>query len=150
MALADAPCYDMRFPLGTTHLMVGNSGAGKTERVIRMLLLKDKLFQDGDKIKNVIFCYAVWQPSYERLKGVVTKWVNRMVTNEEFISLVKPHQNSGGSICVLDDFLFSSCGKSMSEIACVSARHHNTCLFVLFQTLFPKDKTATVVTRNMK
>jgi hypothetical protein len=146
----DSPCYDMRFPIGSTHLLVGSAGAGKTERVIKMLLLKDSLFQNGDKIKNVIFCYAVWQPAYERLKNVVTKWVNRMVTNEEFISLVKPYQNAGGSICVLDDFLFSSYGKSLSEICCVSARHHNTCLFILFQTLFPKDKEAALIPRNVK
>jgi len=142
-------CVDMRFPRGATHLLVGVSGSGKTYRIINILKLKDQLLENGEQIKNIVFCYAVWQPCYDELKGVVTTWINKMPTNAEFIELVKPYQANGGSIVVLDDFL-GSVGKEMSEMVCVSARHHGVSLFILFQTLFPKDKLATTITRNVK
>ncbi len=143
-------CFDVRFPRASTHLLVGVSGAGKTYRMIEILKLKDQLIQQGSEVKNVVFCYSVWQPCYEQLNGVVTKWINRMISNDEFIGLTKPFMHGGGgSIVILDDFL-GSVGREMSEMVCVSARHYDTSLFILFQTLFPKDKFASVITRNAK
>ena len=142
-------CYDLRFPKATTHLIVGVSGAGKTMRTLNILRMKNELIVDGDSIQNVIFCYSAWQPIYEEAKSYVTKWINEMPTNEEFISMVKPYQTLGGSIVVLDDFL-GAINKDMMEMVCVTARHYNVSLFILFQTLFPKDKCASTITRNVK
>lgn len=142
-------CYDMRFPRASTHLLVGSSGAGKTVRMIKILQEKDRLLENGNDIKNIVFCFAAWQPCYEDLRGIVTRWINKMPTNQEFIQMTKPYQHRGGSIVVLDDFL-GSVGKEMMEMVCVSARHHDVSLFILFQTLFPKDKCATTITRNVK
>ena len=109
------------------------------------------MIENGDQIKNVIFCYAAWQPLYQKLKdeNVVTTWVNKMPTNEEFIDMVKPYKNIGGSICVIDDFM-SELGKDLDEIVRVSSRHYMTTTFILFQSLFPIQKLSRNISLNVK
>lgn len=145
------PEYDVRFSPGTTHLMVGASGSGKTFRVAKILRLKDEIFKNGSQIKNVVFFYAAWQPVYESLRasGVVTRWVNKMPSKEEFIRAVEFYKNRGGSIVVIDDFM-QEVGQDMCDIVCVSSRHYNTATFILFQSLFHADKSARTISRNVR
>lgn len=135
------PCHDARFCKGTTHLVVGTSGSGKTSRVCEMIRLKNTLIIGGADIKNVVFCYADWQPIYTQLKddGIVTKWVNKLPTNEEFLDMVTPYQFKGGSIVVIDDFM-SGINMDLQNIVTNSTRHFNTSTFLLFQSLFPGGK----------
>ena len=90
-------CHNLRFPKGSTHLMVGPSASGKTFRTAEILRCKNIIIEGGDKIRNVIVCYSAWQPIYQQLKNdnIVTKWVNKMPTNEEFIELTKPYAKIG-------------------------------------------------------
>lgn len=143
--------HDLRFARGATHLAVGPSGSGKTYRVCDILRLKNSIFERGSEIRNVVFCYAAWQPVYERLRtdGVVTRWVNKNPTSEEFVSLVKDYVDRGGSIVVIDDFM-SSIGKDLMDIVTVQSRHHNASTFILFQSLFPPNKIARQVSLNVK
>ena len=131
--------------------MVGPSGSGKTSRVTKILRLKDEIFTGGPEIKNVVFCYAAWQPSYQRLKdeGCVTKWLNKMPTNKEFVDLVRPFAMDGGSIVIIDDFM-SEIGPDMDEIVRVTSRHQNTSTFILFQSLFPPHRLARQISLNVK
>ena len=143
--------YNLRFPPGCAHLIVGPSGSGKTFRVAKILELKDILFSGGEKIKNVVFCYAAWQPIYQKLKdnNIVSQWVNRMPSNEEFIELVDRYKNDGGSIVIIDDFM-SEMNDDMDVIVRVSSRHYNTSTFILLQCLFPKQKCARNISLNAK
>ena len=143
--------YNLRFPIGSTHLVVGPSASGKTLRTASILRVKDQIIENGEKISNVVFFYSVWQPIYDELMrdNVVTKWVNKMPTNEEFIELVQPFVNKGGSIVVIDDFM-SQINKDMDEIVRVSSRHYNTNTFILFQSLFPPHKLARQISLNVK
>ncbi len=45
----------VRFPPGSTHLLVGNGRAGKTYRRAKILSLKDEIWQRGADIRNVVF-----------------------------------------------------------------------------------------------
>jgi len=142
---------DVRFRAGATHLIVGPSGSGKTFRTASILRLKNELFHGGSRIKNVVFCYSTWQPVYDELKNenVVTKWVNKAPTNEEFIQLVKEFKDKGGSIVVIDDFM-SDISKDLVEIVTVSSRHMNTSTLILFQSLFPSNPLARQISLNVK
>jgi hypothetical protein len=142
---------DTRFQKGATHLVVGPSASGKTVRTSRFLQLKNDLFQGGENIQNVIFCYEVWQSEYDELKqkNVVSKWINKLPSNDEFIELVKPFKDKGGSIVVLDDFM-SGINTDLMQIVCVSSRHYNTSTFLLFQSLFPSNKLARQISLNVK
>jgi hypothetical protein len=150
--IIDYPSFDGRFPKGTTHLLIGASGSGKTYRMCDILKYKSTLIKGGEDIQNVIFCYADWQPAYSKLKeqGLVTKWVNKMPTNQEFIDLVSPYQMKGGSIVVVDDFM-TDINKELMKIVLNSSRHFNTSTFILFQSLFPPDnKIARQISLNTK
>lgn len=142
---------DFRFPQGMTHLLVGPSGSGKTFRTCELLKHKNDIIKGGEEIQNIVFCYAAWQPVYDELKkkNIVTKWVNKMPTNEEFKDLVGPYRESGGSIVIIDDFM-SEIGKDLDEIVRVSSRHYNTSTFILFQSLFPPHQLARQISLNVK
>jgi hypothetical protein len=143
--------YNLRFIKGATHLVVGPSASGKTFRVGDILKAKNLLFEDGKNIKNIVFCYAAWQKIYQELKdaNIVTSFINKKPSNEEFVNLVSPYKNNGGSIVIIDDFM-SAIDKDLVEIVTVSSRHYNTSTFILFQSLFPANKLARQISLNVK
>ena len=143
--------YNLRFIKGATHLMVGPSGSGKTYRTCDILRLKDSIIEEGEKIRNVILCYAAWQPIYEALRreGVVTKFVKKKPSSKEFVELVERYRDHGGSIVVIDDFM-TQIDQDMVDIVTVQSRHYNTSTFILFQSLFPPNRLARQISLNVK
>lgn len=145
------PTHDLRFERGSTHLVVGPSASGKTYRTCNILRNKNQMIKDGQDIKNVIFCYSVWQPIYTALQkeGVVTNFVNKKPTCQEFTDLVKSYADKGGSIVVIDDFM-GQIDQDLVEITTVHSRHNNAITFMLFQSLFPPNKLARQISLNVK
>lgn len=143
--------HNLRFIKGATHLVVGPSGSGKTYRTCDILRLKNEIIENGENIKNVVFCYAAWQPIYEKLKQdkVVTRFVNKNPSSDEFVKLVQDYSNNGGSIVVIDDFM-TKINEDMVDIVTVQSRHYNTTTFILFQSLFPPNKLARQISLNVK
>lgn len=143
--------FDLRFEKGSTHLVVGPSASGKTFRTCNILRNKSAMIKGGAEIKNVVFCYSVWQPIYKSMQqeGVVTKFVNKKPTCQEFTDLVKQYADKGGSIVVIDDFM-GQIDQDLVEITTVHSRHNNTVTFMLFQSLFPPNKLARQISLNVK
>lgn len=143
--------YNLRFDAGSTHLVVGPSASGKTFRTCDMLRWKNHMIEGGEHVRNVCFCFSVWQPIYQQLKddGVVTKWVNKKPSCEEFTNLVKAYDAKGGSIVVIDDFM-GQIDRDLVDIVTVHSRHHNTTTFILFQSLFPANPLARQISLNVK
>lgn len=139
---------DLRFSLGSTHLVVGASGCGKTSRVHAYLKLKNDLFEEGEVINHVIFYYAVWQQEYTEMQeeGLVQEWINAFPTNEEFLARNREHERV---ICILDDAM-THISRELVEIVTVSARHSKATTFILFQSLFPAHPLARQVSLNVK
>lgn len=109
------------------------------------------MIEDGEKIKNVVFCWSAWQPIYDRMKrkGIVTRFIDKMPTSEEFVTLVKMFKDNGGSIVVIDDFM-SQINQDLVDIVTVQSRHYNVTTFILFQSLFPPNKLARQISLNVK
>ena len=143
--------FDLRFERGSTHLVVGPSASGKTFRTCDILKNKDSMIRDGESIRNVIFCYSVWQPIYSEMQraGVVAKFVNKKPTCQEFTDMVKPFADKGGSIVVIDDFM-GQIDSDLVDIVTVHSRHNNVVTFILFQSLFPPNKLARQISLNVK
>ncbi len=148
---SDLVTKDLRFESGSTHLVVGPSASGKTFRTCEILKNKNSMIVGGEQIKNVVFCYSVWQPIYSQMKesGFVTKFVNKKPSSEEFTELVKPFSADGGSIVVIDDFM-GQIDQDLVDIVTVHSRHHKTVTFILFQSLFPPNKLARQISLNVK
>lgn len=143
--------FNLRFIRGATHLVCGPSGSGKTYRVCDILRNRASLIEGGERIKNIVFCYAAWQPVYDLLKseGVVTRFVKKKPSSQEFVNLVKDYKNDGGSIVVIDDFM-SQIDQDMVDIVTVQSRHYNVSTFILFQSLFPPNRLARQISLNVK
>jgi len=141
----------LRFTAGGTHMVVGPTESGKTRRVADILRLKDYMIEGGEKIRNVVICFATDQPLYQKLveEGVVTRLVNKMPTRDEFIEMTAPYKNSGGSIVVIDDFM-SDINRDLEKIIICESRHNLVSTFVLFQNLFPWQKHARQISLNVK
>ena len=144
-------CYNLRFIKGATHLLVGPSGCGKTFRMRDILRVKKDIFENGQSIKNIVFFYAAWQQIYEEMKveGIVTKFIKKKPSSEEFVNVVKDYTNRGGSIVIIDDYM-SQIDEDLVDIVTVQSRHHNTSTFILFQSLFPPNKLARQISLNVK
>lgn len=143
--------YNLRFMRGATHLVVGPSGCGKTYRTCDILREKNKIIEEGEKIRNIVLCYAAWQPIYEELQreNVVTKFIKKKPSSADFVQMVKEYKDCGGSIVVIDDFM-SQIDQDMVDIVTVQSRHYNTSTFILFQSLFPPNKLARQISLNVK
>ena len=139
------------FEKASSHLMVGPPASGKTFRLEQILRHRETLFQGGSEIRNVVFCYAAWQDIYETMRRdkIVTRWVNKMPTRDEFVELVEEHKDTGGSIVVLDDFM-GQINQTMVDLVTVLARHNNASIFLLFQSLFPANPLARQISLNVK
>ena len=142
---------DVRFLHGSSHLMVGASGAGKTFRLAEYLKRRKELISGGSEINNVVFYYSVWQPIYDSLKdnGHVTQWIKASPSNDDFINAVKDFKHSGGSIVCIDDQM-GDISKELLEIVAVSSRHYNATTFILFQCLFPPMRFARQISLQIK
>ena len=151
MAAAEEVTYNLRFVRGATHLVVGPSGCGKTVRTAKILRHRGQLIEDGEKIRNVVLCYAAWQPLYDSLKeaGVVTRFIKKKPSSAEFVELVSEYRDRGGSIVVIDDFM-SQIDEDLVDIVTVQSRHYNTSTFILFQSLFPSNRLARQISLNVK
>lgn len=151
MCTSESKSYNLRFIRGATHLVVGPSGCGKTYRTCDILRWKDHLIEDGENIKNVVMCYAAWQPIYDELQRakVITKFVKKKPSSDEFVKLVENYSQKGGSIVVIDDFM-SQIDEDLVDIVTVQSRHYNTTTFILFQSLFPSNKLARQISLNVK
>jgi hypothetical protein len=144
-------CHDMRFVHGSTHLLSGPSGSGKSVRLCKILANKNTMIVGGERIKNVVLAYVVWQPIYTMMKeqGIVTHFVQKKPSCEDFIALVEKYKDDGGSIFAIDDMM-AEIDLSFMEIVTVHSRHYNTSTFILFQSLFPPNKLARQISLNVK
>ncbi len=144
----DGQSFDLTWEHGATHLIVGPSSSGKTVRVSQILAAKNVLIKDGVRVRNVVFCYAAWQPEYEELsrRRLVTKWIKKMPTAAEFVELVRHYAQS---VVIIDDFQ-SEINQDLDTIVRVYARHYRASTFILFQSLFPPYKFARQISLNVK
>lgn len=143
--------FDLRFIHPSNHGIYGPVGAGKTFRMAQIIRNKDRLIKNGAKINNVIWFYSSYQDEYTELKksNLVTRFISKMPTIEEFLSLTEPYKKSSGSIVVLDD-LMGQIDKTLVELVCVKSRHTNVSLFVLFQNIFIHNPLARQISLNLK
>ena len=125
----------MDFRLRTDRVMCvsGPSQSGKTEFVLKLLALKDEIFQNP--LNKVLWCYGIHDGNLQHILHSRGYKTMRGLPKEQDI---EPH-----SICVLDDLLSES--ESSKEVTnmCTRAAHHKPC-FIIFisQNLFPGGKEA--------
>ena len=129
-----------QFRCPSTVLVCGASGSGKTTFILNMLRHKANVIQKGANITNVLFFYNTWQPLYDTMKQehLVSTWINDAPTVPDLKDLTESFRRKAGSICIIDDFLLDV-SKDITEIFTVISHHYKICVFLLSQSIFPKN-----------
>lgn len=125
---------DTRFKLPGSLVIVGSSGAGKTELVISLLDPEKNEAVFGEVIDNIYWIYSIHQPSYDRLK-----LLNPKVQFVQSFSQV-PKTLRGKTVLVFDDQMLNfqsnrKAKKDILEIFYKTAHHKNIFNITIFQTL---------------
>lgn len=139
------------FLLPCNFIITGQTGAGKTELVKKMLFHIDKLFLPPPD--RIIYVYTLYQPIFdemERQLGSKITFRNDIPTGEE----LKEHyqETKESSLVILDDKLSSldssKSGKNLVELTTVIARHCKISLMFLLQNLYHNSSSAREIALN--
>lgn len=125
---------DCKLRFGSSLIISGPSGNGKTQLCLRCLHPDHQEAVFGQKIVHIFFIYTIWQPAYDTLKiqNPEVKFVQSF--SEVPQDLRDPH------VCVRDDMFlkFQTDKKAKQEILDVFFRlsHHRSMIsIVIFQAL---------------
>ncbi|XP_068697139.1 uncharacterized protein [Montipora capricornis] len=125
-------------------MIVGPSGSGKTQ-LTEALLTEGDVFEGG-RTKPCHYCYAVWQPRFERMKGRGIRFHEGI---PDIDHLRQWFGKSGGGILVLDDLMDEGGNdKRVLDLFTRESHHRNITVLYLCQDLFPPGKYAKTISRN--
>jgi hypothetical protein len=129
---------DIRLKCPFTALVVGPTNSGKTELTKRLLAQRSIVMKDAPE--QVVWCYGVWQPGYEELKGDVT-----FVQGIPSPSMLR----KGNFLLVVDDLMHETQhSETLAKIFTKYSHHGNiSCLYIL-QNLFPRGAQARNISIN--
>ena len=112
-------------------LVAGPTSSGKSIFVANLLHGRDLLFRNSPS--RVIWCYAVWQPLYDELRGNLTCIEFHEGLPE--LDLIK----QGTFILVVDDLMSEAqASDRLTQIFTKYSHHYNVSSIYLLQNLFPK------------
>ena len=118
-------------------LVVGPSKCGKTQFVRKMIRHRDWLF--SRPIKQVVFCYGVWQPAYDDMKrefgATDVTWMQGLPEEPYDLFAKTP------GLLVVDDLMgeIEQSHKRVASWFTKGTHHMDVTLVVLMQNLFPKN-----------
>lgn len=130
----EAPC----FPIPSTVLIAGGTGSGKSTLVSKLISNKELCFRKP--IRRVIYCYRVYQKSFEDLKDV------EFHEGIPDFSSIQGEEESG-IILILDD-LMHQINKETAECFTVHSSKQNLCTIMLTQNLFHRNPYFRDITLN--
>jgi hypothetical protein len=129
--------YEFQTPLRM--LIVAPSGSGKTYRLFKIIEYARKMFDNPRQFDNVIYYYSTWTSTFTDYNHLVSEWVNKLPTEEEFVSKMNKYQDKDGCVMIFDDFM-AEMTYDIVNIYTKYSRNKNTSVITLWQDLFPKGK----------
>ncbi|KAK3744236.1 hypothetical protein QZH41_004606 [Actinostola sp. cb2023] len=127
---------DPRWEHPSNVMVVGPSKSGKTLFVQKMIRHRAWLF--SKPIATVVFCYGVWQSSYDEMKrefGADVTWVQGLPEDPYELFPKTP------GLLVVDDLMgeMEQSHKRVASWFTKGTHHMDVTLVVLMQNLFPKN-----------
>ena len=137
------------FTPASTHMICGQSGAGKSVHVYKMLQNLDNIFGDNPPTK-VKYFYGIWTPLYDEMKQTIKDitFQKDLPTLQELDEFTDPNNHT---LCVLDDVMHSAVDSEVVELIFTRISHHRnlSCLY-LVQNIFPQGKRSRNISLNTK
>lgn len=142
--------YNVLFQCPFTLLISGSSQSGKTNLTFNILKFKNDLF--SKKTKKTILFYKKYQDLYdymlkEKIVDEIIEIDDKMITENEFVKIVSPFKNKGGSVCVFDDCM-EYVDQNTSKIFTKIAHHENCNVIFLTQSLYIDNKDYRMMSKN--
>ena len=122
-----------------TCMVAGPTSCGKTHWVSNLLRFKDIMITP--KIEKVIWCYSKWQPTYDKLKGIVD-------TFQEGLENLKPDEKKVNTIVVLDDLQREAQNGQVAEIFERGSHHDNMSIIYITQNVFHQGRDTRDISLN--
>ena len=136
---------DPRWEHPSNVLIVGPSKSGKTQFVWKMIRHRSWLF--SRPIAHVVFCYGVWQPTYDSMKrefgDTDITWVHGLPEDPYSLFAKTP------GLLIVDDLMgeIEQSHKQVASWFTKGTHHMDVSLVVLMQNLFPKNMRTLIAER---
>ena len=135
--------FQFKHPCNT--LVVGMTGSGKTQLVIRILKNFEKIFYNMNKrIINILWCYGQIHSliNFKFRNEVLIKYIHGL-PNEDLLKKFKP------DIVIIDDLMNEmNKDKAFENIFIKKSHHSNISTFFLVQNLFYNSKSMRTISLN--
>ena len=123
------------FEAGCTHLVIGQSGSGKTEFIFKILRNKDVMFGENPP-KVIKYYYGIWQDTFKNMLNEVQglSFHEGLPTQDEILNFTDPNSHS---LIILDDVMQAAANSEVVELIFTRISHHRYCsCFYLQQNAF--------------
>ena len=121
--------FDLRLKSPFTALLAGPTGSGKTQ------LIASLIAKAGDVCdtlpKEIIYCYGVWQKSFEKIEGVTF--------HEGMLDVKENIPRDGVSRWIIVDDLMDEANGQTDDLYTKYSHHLNISVFFIVQNLFKKQ-----------
>lgn len=135
----------VKFRCPFTMLVAGSTGSGKTHLVRDLLSHHNFSMNINKKVIKVVWCYGVWQSTYEKTLDNVQVIYHKGLVDEEYIS------QANADIVVLDD-LMNELGDSseLSNLFTKLSHHLGMSVIFIVQNLFHQARQMRTLSLNSK
>ena len=137
------------FESGATHMICGQSGAGKSVHVFNILKHMQIMFGNNLPQKVKIY-YGIWQPLYDEIMKSIPdiSFQKDLPSLEDLNEFTDPKLHT---LCILDDVMTTAVDSEVVELIFTRISHHRnlSCLY-LAQNIFATGKRARTISLNTK
>jgi len=137
------------FDAGSTHIVFGQSGSGKTNFIMRILQNKQHLF--GAQPPSIVkYYYGIWQDTYNQMQESIENisFQKGLPTEDELLTLTDPENHS---LIIVDDLMNEAANSSVMELLFTRISHHRNCTcFYILQNAFISGKKQVTINLNAK
>lgn len=139
---------DLRVKNPCTFLFTGPTKAGKTYRLFKFLEYANLIFDNPVCAEHVFYYYKIWTDIYDENKHLVSEWINECPTANMIKEKAEFYKAKGGCVVIIDDF-GSELKRDIIPFFTVLSHNLKITGFLLTQNLFPDEKYAREVSRNV-
>ena len=137
------------FKAGSTHIVFGQSGSGKTRFIRRLLKYKQQVFDCKPPYK-IRYYYGIWQELFAQIQNEIDNisFHQGLPSEEELLEFTDPNIHT---MIVLDDLMHEASNSQVVELIFTRLSHHRflSC-FYLLQNPFVQGKTQATINVNAK
>ena len=139
----------LEFNPGSTHILSGQSGSGKTRFILRILQNIDKIFGEHPPLK-IRYYYGIWQDNYDQMKREIENisFQQGLPSEEELMNFTDPKTHT---MIIIDDLMDEACNSQVVELIFTRISHHRFCsCFYIVQNAFVQGKKQMTINLNTK